>query len=102
MTSNLTLFNRFLHGNMSSNSLNSDNGVLSLFCFFLKAMCVLGVYWDIKNKIFNSHSMPLTVKKMSRRIVQRFSRKTPPTLSEPIVWSLRHNSKREVLSHRKI
>ena len=44
------------------------------------------LHWPIENQIFNCCSMLLGVRKVSRLIVQRLSRKI--ALSEPIGWSL--------------
>ena len=52
------------------------------------------VYLTIKNQVFNRHSLPLSVRKMSRRIVLRLSQTNAKNqLSEPIDWPLRHSQK---------
>ena len=47
------------------------------------------MYLAIKNQIFNRHSMPLSVRKMSRRITD----KRQNQVSESIVRPLRHSQK---------
>ena len=59
--------------------------------FILWIQCV---YLAIKNQIFNRHSMPWSVRKMSRRIVQRLSQtNSKKQFSELVVWSLRQSQK---------
>ena len=56
----------------------------------MKTMCVLGH----QESVFNRHSMPLSVIKMSRRIVQSLSQTdSKHQLSELVVWSLRQSQK---------
>ena len=67
-------------------------------CFVFWKQCV---YLAIKNQIFNRHSMPLSVRKMSRQIFKDCHRQTP----KPVVWThslaITPQPKGAIFSHRK-